>query len=596
MEDKKLTGYPTIDMPHQKYFRERPLRNFDVNQKIYSLILDANKSNLDYKAIGYMGKNITYKELFNDVKKYISAFDSLGVKKGDVVPILTTNTPEVAKILLALNYIGAISKWVDLRSSENGLIHYFNEHNCKVCICFDKIIKNVEDIISKTNLETVIVNKPVDSLDKIKNIGYDIMMNLREKTSVIPKDKRFITFKEFENLGKNLNNEFKLASYDKEEPSLIVQSSGTTGVSKSIIHTDYSVNNSFKEWSYTDFPLYPGNSLLVTVPPFVAYGLVGSYFLALSLGMRAELCPKIDETTVYDNLGKFDISYAAPLHYRYLRDKIKSKPDAEKIKDLLSVKAFVTGGDKITESEIKEIYDLLESYGCYTPILNGYGNNEGLGAECVNPYIHNKLGSIGVPLPFNKFTAVDLNTGKELKYGEVGEICVQTETKFVEYTNNEQATKETKKLHEDGKEWIHTGDLGYLDEDGYIHLKGRLRRVIIKAAFKISPDTIEKVICYHPAVKDCVTVGVNDEKDVSVPMAFITLKDEYIMNQQQILEEIKAVCYKGLKDYEIPSYYEIIDTIPYTDNNKQDFRKLETIGNEIVENQNLDNHNKVLKR
>ena len=278
MEDKKLTGYPTIDMPHQKYFRERPLRNFDVNQKIYSLILDANKSNLDYKAIGYMGKNITYKELFNDVKKYISAFDSLGVKKGDVVPILTTNTPEVAKILLALNYIGAISKWVDLRSSENGLIHYFNEHNCKVCICFDKIIKNVEDIISKTNLETVIVNKPVDSLDKIKNIGYDIMMNLREKTSVIPKDKRFITFKEFENLGKNLNNEFKLASYDKEEPSLIVQSSGTTGVSKSIIHTDYSVNNSFKEWSYTDFPLYPGNSLLVTVPPFVAYGLVGSYF------------------------------------------------------------------------------------------------------------------------------------------------------------------------------------------------------------------------------------------------------------------------------------------------------------------------------
>ena len=130
MEDKKLTGYPTIDMPHQKYFRERPLRNFDVNQKIYSLILDANKSNLDYEAIGYMEKNITYKELFNDVKKYISAFNLLGVKKGDVVPILTTNTPEVAKILLALNYIGAISKWVDLRSSENGLIHYFNEHNC----------------------------------------------------------------------------------------------------------------------------------------------------------------------------------------------------------------------------------------------------------------------------------------------------------------------------------------------------------------------------------------------------------------------------------------------------------------------------------
>lgn len=585
MEEKKLTGYPSIDMPQLKYYRSKPLREFDVNQTVYKLIKNSNTYNLDYDAIGYLGERISYKKLFDDVDSIAKSFVSLGVKAGDVVPILTTNTPEVAKVYLALNKIGAVTKWVDLRCSEEELIHYFNVHDCKICVCFDKIIKNVENIISKTNISTVIVNKPADSFPIPKRIGYDIITTLKEPESTVPKDKRFITFSEFMKLGKNTNLSIIESSYDKEKPTLIVQSSGTTGMSKSIIHTDYSVNNSFKEWSYTDLPLHPGNSLLVTVPPFVAYGLIGSYFLSLSHGMRAELCPVIDATTVYDNLGKFDISFAAPLHYRYMKEKLETENNEEKIKALQSVKTFVTGGDKISESELIEIENLLKQYNCYVPLLNGYGNNEGLGAECVNPFMHNKFGSIGIPLPHNKFIAVDLNTGKELKYGEVGEICVNTETSFVEYTNNPEATSEIKKVHEDGKTWLHSGDLGYIDEDGYIFLKGRIRRVIIKAAFKISPDTIEKVICSHPAVKDCVTVGVNDPKDVSVPMSFIELKDEYKGKEQQIKEEIKERCIKGLKNYEIPSYFEIIDSIPYTQNNKQDFRKLEQLGNDLIDNQ-----------
>ena len=593
------TGYPSKDMPQLKYYRKNPLRDFEVNQKTYTLIKDVNQYNLGYHAIGYLGQNISYQKLLEDVETAAKAFNLLGVKDGDVVPILTTNTPEVAVMFLALNKIGAVSKWVDLRSGEQELIHHFNMHDCKICVCFDKVLKGLENILEHTNIKNVIVNKPVDSLPKVKQIGYDIITKIKEPNSVIPKDKKFITYEQFMNFAKECQK-FSCnlrSTYDKDKPSLIVQSSGTTGMSKSIVHTDYSINNSFKEWSYTDFPFYPGNTLLVTVPPFVAYGLIGSYFLALSHGMKAELCPVIDAVTVYDNLGKFDISFGAPLHYRYLKDQIDTKKDQDKIKDLLKVKAFVTGGDKISEKELKEIEELLKSYGCYAPVLNGYGNNEGLGAECVNPYMHNKHGSIGVPLPFNKFVAVDLNTGEELKYGEVGEICVQTETKFQEYTNNPIATNEIKQVHSDGNEWLHSGDLGYIDEEGYIFLKGRLRRVIIKAAFKISPDTIEKVICSHSAVKDCVTVGVNDPKDLSVPMAFIVLKEEYLDNKNQILEEIKEICKKGLKDYEFPTYFEFIDAIPYTANNKQDFRKLENLGNELIENKNsFGKSPKVLKK
>lgn len=595
MEYEK-TGYPSKDMPQVKYYRKNPLRDFDVNQRTYTLIKEVNKFNLGYNAIGYLGEQISYEKLLGDVEIVAKAFVSLGVKEGDVVPILTTNTPEVAKIYLALNKIGAISKWIDLRSSEHEIIHHLNDHNCKICICFDKFLKTVENIISETNIQKVIVNKPADSFPKAKLIGYDIITKLKDPNSCLPKDKKFITFEEFMKFGKG-DKVIRDASYDKENPVTIVQSSGTTGMSKSIVHTDYSVNNSFKEWSYTDFPLHPGNTLLVAVPPFVAYGLIGSYFLSLAMGMKAELCPEIENYTVYDNLGKFDLSFGVPLHYRYIKEKIESGKAEHKIKELLKVKAFITGGDKISESELKEIEELLKSYGCYAPILNGYGNNEGLGAECVNPYMHNKHGSIGVPLPFNKFIAVDLNTGDELKYGEVGEICVQTETRFNEYTNNLKATKEIKQVHVDGQEWLHSGDLGYIDEEGYIFLKGRLRRVITKAAFKISPDTIEKVICSHKAVKDCVTVGVSDPKDLFVPMSFIVLKDEYKGNKEEILREMKEFCEKRLKNYEVPTYFEVIDSIPYTANNKQDFRKLETIGNELVQNSDLqEKKSKVLKK
>ena len=154
MEEKKVTGYPSIDMPQLKFYRAKPLREFNVNQTMYRLIKDANVYNLDYDAIGYLGERISYKKLFDDVDQVARAFVALGVKNGDVVPILTTNTPEVAKVYLALNKIGAVAKWVDLRCSEEELIHYFNVHDCKICICFDKIIKNVENVINLLSLGT----------------------------------------------------------------------------------------------------------------------------------------------------------------------------------------------------------------------------------------------------------------------------------------------------------------------------------------------------------------------------------------------------------------------------------------------------------
>lgn len=170
-----------------------------------------------------------------------------------------------------------------------------------------------------------------------------------------------------------------------------------------------------------------------------------------------------------------------------------------------------------------------------------------------------------------------------MPYGEVGEICVLADTMFLYYENNAEETSNVKKTHADGKVWLYTGDLGYIDEEGYIFLQSRLRRVIIRKGFKISAYTIEDKICEHPAVKECVAVEVKDNEEEHVPMAFIVLKDDIAYGLEIIKQSILEKCKSELKEYEIPKHFQFVDSLPYTQNGKYDFRLLEKQGNEYVD-------------
>lgn len=571
-------------MPQYRFYRDIPIREVDSRQTMYQAINSLNVDNMDYNSVGYMGHNYTYEEILRDVDKTAMALKKIGIKENDVVLIAMVSTPEVAKILLALNKIGAISKWIDLRVKASDLEYYINEHNSKHIIAFDMLIPVINETINNTDVEKAIIVTPTDSLSVAEKLGYILKSKIYSSYNSLPNDKRYIYFKDLVNkCGKNVD--VTVSSFDKEKPSLIIQSSGTTGMAKSIIHTDYSINESVHKLCYSDLPFYKGNRILVTVPPWIGYGLINSYYLSLAMGMQAVLCPKVDRDTVFKSLGKFDLAFAAPLHYRYLAEMI------DKCDDLSTIQALITGGDKITADELRELRDILMKKGFVGEILNGYGNNEGLGAETVNPISYNKLGSVGIPLYGNIVASFDSNN-QELGINELGELCVKTTTMFKEYAFRPEETSKIKQLHSDGEYWIHTGDLGRVDEDGFVHIEGRLRRVIIRRAFKIFSGTIEKVIVSHSAVKECVTVGVSDDIELSVPMSFIALNDDKEYDEDTVINEVKALCEKELKDYEIPVYFSIIDSIPYTQNNKQDFRYLEEMGNAQV----IQQKGKILKK
>lgn len=566
------TGYVSIDKPQYKYYREKPIREFDMNQTLYQQVFNSNKDNMDYNSIGYFGNYWTFENLKKEVDKAAIAYLKMGVKKGDVVAIAMINTPEVAINLLALNKIGALSKWLDVRASSDELEKYLTEHNCEVMVSLDLIAPKLGEIINNTDIKKVLTVSAADSLSPIQKIGYKLKNKLIGESLKVPKGDNFIRFHDFikqYGIGSDVSEE----KFDKNKPSVIVQSSGTTGIAKSIVHSDYSFTSFVDKISYSDIPFAPKKKLLVVVPPFVAYGLANSLYLSMAFGMNAELCPKFDPNVVFNNLGKFNMCFAAPFHYRYLADNI------EKIKkvDLEQIECLISGGDKITIEELKELKEILG-----LGIINGYGNNEGLGAVTFNPYKFNKFGTVGIPKYGDEVIVYDPEIKKELKYGEIGEVCFKTSTMFMEYTNNQEETNRVKQKHDDGSYWVHTGDLGTIDADGYLTLEGRSQRVIIRLGFKISPIAIESVVEKHPAVKECMAIAVPDKDEENVPMLFYTLKDEYLAEVEKIEEEIKLLCSTNLKENMIPKYYSYIDSLPYTDNNKYDFKKLEELGKQHV--------------
>jgi long-chain acyl-CoA synthetase len=297
------------------------------------------------------------------------------------------------------------------------------------------------------------------------------------------------------------------------------------------------------------------------------------------MGAKVQLCPTFDSDMIMRNLGKFTISFAAPHNYRYIRDNF-NKLSAKTKEAIYKTDCFVSGGDKISAEENKDFDELFR-----VPLINGYGNNEGWEALTVNPVNHNKYGTVGIAKYGETIIAYDNDSKKELPYGENGEICALADTMFLYYESNEEETNSVKRMHSDGKIWLHTGDLGNVDNEGFITLGGRARRVIVRQGFKISAYTIEDKITEHSAVKECVAVEVKDVIEEHVPMAYIIPKDTTV-NEETIIQSVLDKCRSELKEYEIPKYFRIVTELPYTQNNKYDFRLLEQQGNEYVDSLN----------
>ncbi len=576
--EKGMTGFSFLDKPYQKYYAKHPIREIDPHKTMYQSLFDLNRDNMGSNALGYLGMfNWTYKDFQKQVEAAAKTFKSLGVKEGDTVPIAIINGPAAAINLAAINLLGATSKWIDVRASGKNLIHYLCENNCKLMVAWDKLSPSIDSILRETDVKKVLTISASDSLSVGQKLKFVLKNGVpaKEETVKLSNQDRFENFKKLCKLHAN-DPLITPVSFNKDRPSLIVQSSGTTGMAKSIIHTDYSVLSFVRKIAFSDLPLHQGKTLTTPVPPWVAYGLIDSMYLALSFGMKIEFIPTFDPDSVFKMLGNFDVCFAAPFQERYFGEHPEEV--AAKLKKVKRApECMITGGDKITEEELISIERSLG----VAPI-NGYGNNEVLGAATFNPQRANKFGSVGIPKYKDDIMIWDIENQVALPYNTIGEVCIKSDSMFLEYVDREEETRRVKQKH-GNEEWVHMGDAGYVDEDGYLYLSGRITRTIIREGFKLSPMTIEKAIQTVNIVKECIVVPVEDEKVQQVPMAYVTLKPEVMLSDEEVFALLHKRCVEELKDNEVPSYFRILEEMPYTPNNKYDFKKLEKMGNDDVQ-------------
>ena len=355
--------------------------------------------------------------------------------------------------------------------------------------------------------------------------------------------------------------------------------SGTSGLPKGVIHTNNTFNNMATQTKYLNVDYVKGERFMNQVPPFLAYNLILSTHMPLSLGLDIIMLPDYEPDKFAEHVMKYKINHvlAGPADWTNFLEN-----DNVNRKNLSHLKLMASGSDKINPKTKDDINAKISSRGGEHKVLEGYGQTEVGSAAVTNLPNLDVRDSVGVPYPKMSVAIFD-DDNNELPYGSIGNICITGPTMMSGYYNNEEETKETMQKHADGTVWVHTGDIGYMDERGVLFLKGRKKRLIIRHdGIKISPSDIEKVVDALDCVCASCVVGVDDLKHGSghVPYVNVVKSPDTSLTDNQILEAIKEECGKKLTEKYCIDKIEILDEFPLTPVGKVDYRKLEKICNE----------------
>ena len=573
-------GYPEIDKPWLQFYDEKLFEVTVPNMSAYDFMAKSNKDNMENVALYYFGKKYTYKDLIDNIAKTEDALRANGVEKGDVVTIAIPNVPENVFIFYALNKIGAIANMVDLRLKEDLLVNAITGVNSKLMFGCDLFLENINSIIDKTNLEKVVVVSPADSLPPLVKQLY----KLSDKTKKIENPK-FQMWKDF-SLEKP-KYEVIREVVDGNTDACILYTSGTSGLPKGVIHTNNTFNNMATQIKYLNVDYVKGERFMNQVPPFLAYNLILSTHMPLSLGLDIIMLPNYEPDKFAEHVMKYKINHvlAGPADWTNFLEN-----DNVNRKNLSHLKLMASGSDKINSKTKDDINAKISSRGGEHRVLEGYGQTEVGSAAVTNLPNLDVRDSVGVPYPKMSVAIFD-DDNNELPYGSIGNICITGPTMMSGYYNNEEETKETMQKHADGTVWVHTGDIGYMDERGVLFLKGRKKRLIIRHdGIKISPSDIEKVVDALDCVCASCVVGVDDLKHGSghVPYVNVVKSPDTNLTDNQIIEAIKEDCGKKLTEKYCIDKIEILDEFPLTPVGKVDYRKLEKICNEKIREEQLE--------
>lgn len=548
-----------------KYYSEEA-RNVQMPKcRAFDYILELNKDRLDEPALHYYGADITFHDLIDRVDQAARAFTALGVKEGDIVSFLSAGLPETIACVYALNRIGAAANTIDPRMDVESIKRMIMGSGSRILVVIDIAFPKVRPIMTAINQEKIIVQSAATSLPPVKKL----FMTLTTKTDVTYSD-TVIKWSQFIRGGKNTS--YADVPYVGDKLVAITYTGGTTGIPKGVMITNDSMNAVGLNFLHCDVHREDGDRFLGIIPIFSAYGMVCGMHMPLC--MRTTLVPI--PRFVPHEIGKLVRDYrpnhliSTPVFIELL---IGSK-EVENM-DLSFLYTLASGGDTMNEGLEQKLNEFRKQHNMRFPLAQGYGMSELSAAAsfCVNRVY--KRGSVGIPSLNVNVGIFDPETGEEMGYNQIGEVCVTGPTMMKGYFNNPEETAHVMRRHEDGEIWIHSGDVGFMDEDGFLFIQGRIKRMITRFdGHKVFPVNLESLIAARSDVHNCAVVGVDDadHSQGQYPLALVELMPGV---SESICGEIFEFCDKNVEERGKPVAVLAVDTLPLTPMGKIDYVTLE---------------------
>lgn len=521
-------------------------------------------------AYEFYGRKTSYQAFIKRIERAARAFLAMGIREGDAVTICMPNTPQALDCFYGLNRIGAIANMVHPLSAQNEITFYLNLSQSKAILTVDLFYEKVEAALQDTDHPvTVLVTRMQEELNPALKAVY--ILKKGKDYLKFPNTAHSMLWKNFLKQG-NSSTALPAPRFDPAKTAVILYSGGTSGIPKGICLSDLNFNAcamQARESIGEDFRT--GLKMLSCMPCFHGFGLGINLHTVLIHGACCILMPTFTNKSYARMLAKKKPNFIAGVPTIF--EALLHMPSLENV-DLSFLLGMFCGGDSLSVELKRKVDAFLKEHGASIQVREGYGLTECVTASCLTPKDSYRAGSIGLPFPDTCYRVVKPGTDEDMPYGKEGEIILTGPTVMLKYLNNPEETASTLKTLSDGKTWLYTGDLGYMDEDGYVYYSQRMKRMIITNGYNVYPGQIENVIDSCPEVAYNCVIGIKDPRRIQRVKAFVVLK-EGVVPDDACKERIMSKLRLHVASYALPREIEFRNELPKTLVGKVAYRMLE---------------------
>ena len=541
--------------------------NLDYSEKTISeAVLETAAREGDFPALSFMGKITPFTRLAEEIDRVARSFYAMGVRPGTRVLVCLPNVPQAVFCLYGLNRIGAIPTMVHPLSAVSELAFFMNEAGCEIAVTLDQFYAKFQEVKKQRPIRKLIVCRVSDELPWLLSIGQKL---LTERKFPKVEGEGDIAWNDFMKLAKGV--EGYVAQKDYRSEAVVLFSGGTTGTTKGIMLSDLNFNALAWQTATMCNKEVRHSKMLAAMPVFHGFGLGVCIHTMVYCGGTSILVPRFNVKSYAQLIRKTRPNYIAGVPTLFEAITRNRYLDGA---DLSCLRGVFSGGDSLTIELKKKFDQFLAEHNASVRVREGYGTTECVTACCLTPYNKEKEGSIGIPFPDTYFKICKPGTTDEIPYGEEGEICLTGPSMMLGYIGHEEENAETLRRHADGHIWLHTGDLGLMDSEGFVYFRQRIKRMIVTSGYNVYPSQLENIIEGHPAVQRSCVIGVRDPLKMQRVKAFIVLKDN-CPKDDDMRESIMRHCKAHIAKYALPSEIEFRDSLPTTLVGKVAYTQLE---------------------